>query len=54
MVPRLAVTVPLEMIGVTPGTDVVAVTFELIFWGRVSVTVTPDARFGPLFETVTV
>ena len=37
-----------EIVGVTPGTDVVAVTFEPIFCGSVSVTVTPVAASRPV------
>jgi hypothetical protein len=54
MSPKSAVTVSPEITGVTPETDVVAVTFEAIFYGSVSVTVTPCAPSGPFSETVTV
>ena len=42
------------ILGVTPVTEVIAFTFEPMFCGSVSITVTPWALSGPLSVTVTV
>ena len=52
--PKLAVTFPPAIEAVTPGTEVVAVTFAVMSGGSVSVKTTPVAFEGPLLVAVIV